>query len=673
MTTAFTSSASVPAAKALASSIATSHSAPFGSQMSSVKVDRPQTPINEENLGSILPHLVPLPSTPKSEMVRKTSFGTFGEGNLTPPSQDRQYYQNRSAASSATAFEMSTMNNSASFLIIDPRFSDSDAGFTTSEKPQRKKKKVDFNKPIEFWLIFISLCFSVLLSALDLTAISTALPEIINDLNGEDYIWVGSAYALTSTAFLPFCGSMANILGRRSTMIFSLLIFMLGSGLCGGSKYVNSMKMLIASRAIQGVGGGGILAMTEIIVADMLPLSERGVFSGIIGCIWAFASAIGPLIGGALAKRWQWLFFINLPLGILALTLVWIFLDIKAPKEDLRTRLQQMDIVGNSLIIGGTTAVIIAIVWGGSDYPWTSYQVLLPLLIGIAATGLAGFYDYRYAVDPTIPFAIINNRTSISGYIQTFFHGIVTMIIIYYLPVYFQAVRGSSALRSSIQSFPLSLTIAPIAIVTGAAVAIVGKYNWANWSGWILMTTGVGLMALLKEGSPVSMWAGFQAIAGTGAGILFSGLNFPILAPTPPRLNAPALAFLTFARSYGQVFGVTIGGSAMNNKLKTLLPEAFRAKFGNTPDLAYAAIPIICDLAEPLKSEVIHAFIKSLKWVWIVCIPLSAFGLIANVFCKEIPMHEKVDENWGLHEKETIKNEESGEVGRSGEETGMAF
>jgi MFS family permease len=185
-------------------------------------------------------------------------------------------------------------------------------------------------------------------------------------------------------------------------MIFSLVIFMFGSGLCGGSKYVNSMNMLIAARSIQGVGGGGILAMTEIsksrflldavrpyahpdlrlimltVVADMLPLSERGVFSGIIGCVWAFASAIGPLIGGALAKQWQWLFFVNLPLGVVALALVWMFLDIKAPKEDLKTRLKQMDIVGNLLIIGGTTSVIIGIVWGGSKESWDSYTVIVP-------------------------------------------------------------------------------------------------------------------------------------------------------------------------------------------------------------------------------------------------------------------------------------------------------
>ncbi|KIO20594.1 hypothetical protein M407DRAFT_29799 [Tulasnella calospora MUT 4182] len=228
---------------------------------------------------------------------------------------------------------------------------------------------------LQFWLIFIALMVTMFLSAVDLTSVSTALPTIVKDLGGTDFAWVGSAFALGSTAILP---GFAQIFGRRPIVLGSILFFGLGSGLCGGAR---NMDMLIAGRTIQGIGGGGILAMVEIVVADLVPLRQRGTYMGSIGAVWAIASAVGPPVGGAFSQRnWRWLFYMNLPLAAAALLLVWCFLHLKVPQDDLRSKMRRMDWIGNLLVIAGTTLSVIALTWAGAKHPWSSYQVLVPLI-----------------------------------------------------------------------------------------------------------------------------------------------------------------------------------------------------------------------------------------------------------------------------------------------------
>ncbi|KAG8934110.1 hypothetical protein FRC02_010593, partial [Tulasnella sp. 418] len=214
-----------------------------------------------------------------------------------------------------------------------------------------------------FWMVIISLMVSTFLSAIDLTSISTVLPTIVADLNGHDFVWVGSSFTLASTAILPMTGGLAQIFGRRPVMLGSLILFAIGSGICGGAK---NMGMLIAGRTIQGMGGGGILSLTEIIVADLVALRWRGLYMGLFGAVWAIASAVGPPIGGAFAESdWRWLFYMNIPLTGIAAVLVFMFLRVKAPKDDFKTKMGRMDWTGNFLVIVSSTITIIALTWGG--------------------------------------------------------------------------------------------------------------------------------------------------------------------------------------------------------------------------------------------------------------------------------------------------------------------
>ncbi|KIO20425.1 hypothetical protein M407DRAFT_29949, partial [Tulasnella calospora MUT 4182] len=331
---------------------------------------------------------------------------------------------------------------------------------------------------LQFWLIFVALMVTSFLSAIDLTSVSTALPTIVEDLNGTDFAWVGSAFALGSTAILLLIGGLSQIFGRRPITIGSILLFALGSGICGGA---TNMAMLIAGRTIQGMGGGGILATSEIVVADMVPLRQRGAYMGAIGAIYAIASAIGPPIGGAFSQsNWRWLFYMNLPLSAIALALVWFFLHLKVPQDDLRSKMQRMDWIGNILVIIGTTLTVIALSWAGAKYPWSSYQVLVPLVLGMAF--VVGFFVYeaKVPVGPVVPWELVNNRTSFFGYATTFLHGIVATCIIYYLAVYLQGTLMQSPVKSGVSAFGLALTITPGAIACGATVSIFNIYRPQN-------------------------------------------------------------------------------------------------------------------------------------------------------------------------------------------------
>ncbi|TFK46443.1 iron permease [Heliocybe sulcata] len=485
------------------------------------------------------------------------------------------------------------------------------------------------------------------LSALEITALSTTLPTIAQHLNGGNFIWAGSIPSLGSTAILPLCGALASAFGRKQVLISVICLFAAGCAICGAA--VN-MPMLIVGRAFQGMGGGGILTMTEIIFSDMVPLKERGMYLSISASVWALASAIGPPIGGALATsgKWRWLFWLNLPVCAVAVILQCIFYNVKTPKESVREKLRSIDWVGNIIVVGSVTAIVLSFTWGGVTYAWNSYQVLVALCIGVA--GLVAFFVYEayFCSKPMIPWSSVMNRTSISGYLCTFIHGIPTNGMIYYMPVYFQAVKVASPIRSGVDVFGLCFTVAPFGILCGATVQISKKYRLANWTGWVLLTIGCGLLTLMDENSTVGQFVGYQIVAGAGAGIVWTGTLFPILAPLPYSNNAGALAFYMFSRCLSTVFGIMVGGAILQNELRRRLPVAFTAEFPAGAQIAYAAIPLIRELEQPLRNEVIHAFAESTRLIWITFTGISGLGLVCSLLMKEVSMQTEMDDQWAL-------------------------
>ncbi|KAJ7181547.1 iron permease [Mycena crocata] len=497
-----------------------------------------------------------------------------------------------------------------------------------------------------FYLCFVAIMMSVFLSALDLTAVGTALPTIANALNDShgDYIWVGSAYALSSTAFIPLSGNLADVFGRKLIRLFSIAIFVVGSALAG------------ASQDMVCIGGGGILTLTEILTADLVPLAERGVYQGLLATVWALASFTGPPIGGALAsadtKSWRWLFYLNLPLGAIAFVLVLVFLKVNRPAGSVSEKLARVDWVGNGICVVGTGLAIIGMTWGGIRYEWSSVEVLAPIIIGICLLVVFGVYEAKVPAWPTIPPDIVGNRTSLSGLLTTAAHGITSISMVYYVPVFFQACFGASPIRSAVDFLPGALTTTPFAFLAGAAITILKKYRLVNIFAWSVSMIGFGLFSMIREDSAVGAWVGYQLILALGSGIKFSAPIFPLLAPLPNNREASALALFSFTRSFAQTWGITISSTILQNSLKRNLPAAFVAQFPPGFEIAYAAIPAIRALEGPLRAEVQAAFADSMAPIWETMIGITALGFLLSFLIKEVPMTTTVDESYALKEKD---------------------
>ncbi|GJJ08923.1 hypothetical protein Clacol_003143 [Clathrus columnatus] len=526
------------------------------------------------------------------------------------------------------------------------------------------------DRGIRFWMAMVCIMLSTFLAALDTTSVATALPTIVEALHGEQFVWVGSAYTLASVATIPLSGNLANLFGRRSVLLVSLIIFAVGSAVSGAAQ---SLSMLIAGRTVQGAGSGGIIALTEIILADLVPLRERGAYQGMIGLVWSLASCIGPPVGGAFASRKDWTWrglFCKVHSDI-------PFQNLKIPEQSLAQKLRRIDWIyvwlnnnrsGNAIITAATTSTLIGLTWGGVQFPWSSARVLVPLILGIFGIFVWILYESLVAKEPFLTIRLFSNRTTVSGFLV-------------YLPVYFQACKGDSPIRSGVDLLPYSFSIAPFAIVAGAAASATKKYRVQNIVAWGFIMVGLGLQSTLHVTSATRNWVGFEIIAGIGFGLLFTATTFPILSPLPVTDNGTALALFIFIRSFFQVclsrqplpfflilwmeliqaWGITIGATVLQNQLKSRLPQQFLESLATGIDLAYSSITQIASLPADLKLTVQNAFAESLKILWFVLLGISAIGLLGSLLMKEIELHDEKDERWGMKEEGNSEQPINGE------------
>ncbi|KAF9236868.1 MFS general substrate transporter [Melanogaster broomeanus] len=536
-------------------------------------------------------------------------------------------------------------NPSFSNKPIEPDFNQANLLNGSSSPSLKDAEHEKSPKDVKFWLIFIALCTCLILSALELSSVSTALPTIANAFHASQFVWVGSAYAMASTAFLPMSGGLAQSFGRRPTMLLSIALFTIGSGVSGGA---TSMNMLIAGRAVQGLGGGGIQSLTAIILADLVSLQERGLYAGLFGLTWSLALSIGPVVGGSLASQgqWRWLFYLNLPICSFAALLVFIFLDLPTPKDSFRDKIINLDWIGNMIIIGSSISCTLALTWGGVTAPWNSATVLAPLIIGLL--GLVAFivYEATLATHPLVPISLLTNWTGISGYLQAFMASVLALCVAYYFPVFFQGCKGASPVMSGVYGLGGS-ALAPAAIVSGLLVKKTGRYRPQIWVGWCILLVGLGLMSTLRANTSPAFAVGFSVIVGIGIGIEYATMMYPVLAPLPVTQNAPAFAFMWFLRSFAGVWGVTIGGTILQNELVKRLPSDFTSTIPDGgADLAYALIPELPLLQPQLLAQVEDAFAGGMMVIWQVLLGVAGLGLLCSLPMKGLPLTNSLDEQW---------------------------
>lgn len=518
-------------------------------------------------------------------------------------------------------------------------------------------------KGTTFWLVFVALSFATFLAAIDTSIISTALPTITADLASESlYVWIIDAYLLSSTATIPIFAQAANIYGRRSLTLTAVGLFAIGSGICGGA---SNTAMMIAGRTIQGIGGGGIVTMSEIIVCDIVSIRERGLYAGIIGGIWAIASVIGPIIGGALAQNvtWRWIFYINLPISGVTMAALALFLKLRRPPTGtFQEQLARIDWGGSFLMITSVTAIVLALSWGGSNYAWSSFRTVVPLVFGFV--GLVGFTAYQGApwlLDPTMPLRLFGNRTAVTVFIMSFVHSMLLFWSCYFLPVYFQAVKEASPSRSAVMLFPIATTSAPGGVIAGIFLTKTGKYRLWHFLGFGLMSLGLGLFTLFKDSTSTAQWVIFQVIFGFGTGFVFTSTLPPILASLPESDVATATGCWTFLRNFGSVWGIAIPAAVFNtyaNKAAADVSDASMRKMllnGGAYQRATAEFIRAFDGQPSLKKEIVDLYVKGLKVVWQVSIAFSLLGFVICFLVKSIELRDELNTEYGMDAQEKTK------------------
>ncbi|PSK60748.1 hypothetical protein B9Z65_898 [Elsinoe australis] len=516
----------------------------------------------------------------------------------------------------------------------------SDASTTTppdngeiSKPPQEEPKDFEKASVGKRTVVMGALCMAVFLAALDVTIITTALPTISEEFQSSSgYTWIGSAFLLGNAASIPTWGKISDIFGRKPVLLVANVIFFVGSLVAA---LANSIGMLIAARAIQGIGAGGLVILVNITIGDLFSLRNRGAYYGIIGMVWAFASAIGPIIGGAFAQRvtWRWCFYINLPLDGVAFFIILFFLDVKTPKTPIFEGLKAIDWLGSLTVVGATLMFLFGIEYGGVTHPWDSAIVLCLIIFGIVTFGVFVLIQWKVSKYPVMPLAIFSKRSTCACFFIVSIHGMVFIASSYYLPLYFQASLGAGPLRSGVLLLPTCGALSVTSLGTGFYIRKTGRYLDCIYFGFFFMTLGYGLFINLDANSSLAKIVIYQLIAGFGIGPLFQSPLIALQSRIKPRDIATATATFGFVRQLSTSISVVIGGVIYQNEMRAKQAQIVAAvgqKAGSALSGAGAGAntQLVNTLPEPGREVAQQAFADSLSTMWILYVVLSGVGLL---------------------------------------------
>ncbi|KAF2831333.1 hypothetical protein CC86DRAFT_314616 [Ophiobolus disseminans] len=492
------------------------------------------------------------------------------------------------------------------------------------EPPPRSKLKIT--------LIMFSLAVAVLLVALDITIVTTALPTISEEFNSASgYTWVGSAYLIAQSAATPIWGKVSDIFGRKPILLVTNAIFFVGSLLAGVSVNID---MLIAARAIQGVGGGGLITLVNVAISDLFSVRDRGMYFGIIGGVWALASSLGPVVGGLFTQKvsWRWCFYINLPFDAIAFFIILFFLDIHTPKTPLREGLKAVDWLGSLTMVGGVIMLLLGLEFGGITHPWDSAIVLCLIIFGAVVIGLFFLVEWRVAPYPLMPLDLFAKRSNLAALATCFLHAFVFISGNYFLPLYFQAVLGATPILSGVYLLPQAVALSFMSMFTGIFIKKTGRYLPLIWFGMFMMTLGFGLFIDFGVNRSWAKIIVYQIIAGIGVGPNFQAPLIALQSLVPKRDIATATATFGFTRNLGSAISVVVGSVIFQNGMKSkqsqlvgvLGPET-ASSFGG--GAAGANVGLIQVLPENGKFAARQAFASSLSTMWILYVAFAAVGL----------------------------------------------
>lgn len=522
-----------------------------------------------------------------------------------------------------------------------------------SELPPRNEK------PWRFYIILISLSFITFIASLDGSIIAIALPQISIELSAANqYVWIANSFLIAQTVVQPPCAQLCNIFGRRTPILIALVIFAVGSSIAGAA---SNSAMLIAGRTVQGAGSGGLMMLVELIICDLVPVRERGKYLGMVMSTSAIGAITGPVVGGALAVvDWRWIFYMNIPISGVIIVVMLVFLRLKHEKAaSWKEALVRVDWIGNFVFISALCSLLIGIVSGGVVLPWSSWRVILPIVIGVC--GWIAFHVYesmppKFCLEPSVPSRIFGNRTSAAAFYIDFISSVLLQWVCFFWPVYFQGIREMTPLRAGINFIPFEAFLIVTAVAAGGILSKFGYYRPMHFLGFCFSMMGPGLNTMLSRSTPKAVWVVFQMIDAIGRGLLLPTVLPAIMASLPDSDTAAATGMYSFLRSFGFVWGVTIPGTIFNAQFDRHASRISDLKVHQ--DLgrgrAYQSVSgsYIKALPPTVQKEVLSVYQDALKAVWVAAVAFGATGFVAVAIEKHIHLRTELKTNYGLEEEQ---------------------